>query len=163
MQPGNDDKADSKGLSTVPYIWASSAKPLPHLQVDYPMLKYWKKKVWKMFVRTRKDTSEVETKGFSHGAARSSKGENVMMLMGYPLMATSLLGCGILLGPFGEVSTSMGSHPKHGDKQLRKYGMNIARKWRASTLYSASVTTTGRPMCWLQRYIHNGTGPTTRG
>jgi hypothetical protein len=58
----------------------SSAKPPPLSQVDYPLVKFWERKVWKSVANNRKDTSEVQTKGGSRGGTRSSKGENVMML-----------------------------------------------------------------------------------
>jgi hypothetical protein len=60
-----------------------SLAPTPALsQADYPLIKFWEKKVWKSYLETRKDTSEVQTnlKSISRGGTRSSKGENVMML-----------------------------------------------------------------------------------
>ncbi|KAN0113494.1 hypothetical protein V8E52_007652 [Russula decolorans] len=47
---------------------------------DYPLVKYWERKVRKSVTGTRKDTSELQTKTGSCGGTRSSKGENIMML-----------------------------------------------------------------------------------
>lgn len=52
----------------------------PLSQSDYPGIKYWNKADWKKTENARKDSSDLEVKGGGRGGARSSKGENVMML-----------------------------------------------------------------------------------
>lgn len=76
-------------------------------------------------------------------------------------MVTSQEACESLPGPYGGVSTSEELPLKHGDKRPRKYGRNIAKKWRASTLYFAYATTTGRRMHSLRPSIPSGAGYTT--
>ena len=78
MKRDNDEDSGIKGSSTFNQL--SSANPPPLSQLDYPLVKYWERKVWKNIAGTRKDTSEVQTKNGSRGGTRSSKGENVMML-----------------------------------------------------------------------------------
>jgi hypothetical protein len=79
MKPGDDDDSTSFGFSAVLFNKVSGTTPRL-LQLDYPLVKYWERKVWKSVIGTRKDTSEVQTKGGSCGGTRSSKGENIMML-----------------------------------------------------------------------------------
>jgi hypothetical protein len=57
-------------------------KKLPPLSAsDYPGVKFWTRLDWKKHENDRKDSSELESKGSgARGGARSSKGENVMML-----------------------------------------------------------------------------------
>jgi hypothetical protein len=55
-------------------------KLTPFLQSDYPGVKYWNKSDWKKTENSRKDSSDLEAKCGGRGGARSSKGENVMML-----------------------------------------------------------------------------------
>jgi len=57
-----------------------SAKPPPLSQLEYPLVRFWDRKVWKDISGSMKDTSKVQTKGGSCGGTRSSKGENIMML-----------------------------------------------------------------------------------
>lgn len=80
LQCGNDDNSGTMGSSVVSTNQLSSVTPPSLLQLDYPLVKYWERKVWKSVACTRKDTSEVQTKSGSRGGTRSSKGENVMML-----------------------------------------------------------------------------------
>jgi hypothetical protein len=81
-QHTEDDKSNLLGSSDSPMLpdRVSNAKLPPLSQADYPLVKFWERKVWKSVAVTRKDTSEVESKGSSRGGTRSSKGENVMML-----------------------------------------------------------------------------------
>jgi hypothetical protein len=78
MKSGDDD--DSTGISFSTVLSDKASGTTPRLSpLDYPLVKYWERKVWKSVIDTRKDTSEVQTKGGSRGGTRSSKGENVMM------------------------------------------------------------------------------------
>ncbi|KAI0290604.1 hypothetical protein BC826DRAFT_1106374 [Russula brevipes] len=54
----------------------------PLLRSKYPQIRFWTKLDWKRHESNRKDTSDLEPKATSsaRGGARSSKGENVMML-----------------------------------------------------------------------------------
>jgi hypothetical protein len=56
------------------------AKLSPLVQSDYPGVKFWSRLDWKKAENNRKDSSELEAKSTGRGGARSSKGENVMML-----------------------------------------------------------------------------------
>ena len=73
VQDGDDDSSGIMGFS-------ASSPTTPLLQLDYPLVKYWERKVWKAAAGARKDTSEVQTKNSTRGGTRSSQGENVMML-----------------------------------------------------------------------------------
>ena len=79
MKSGDNDDSTGIGFSTVLSDKVSGTTPRL-LPLDYLLVKYWERKVWKSVIDTRKDTSEVQTKGGSCGSTRSSKGENVMML-----------------------------------------------------------------------------------
>lgn len=80
LEHGDDDVSVNMGSCAALPNQVSREK-LPSLsQHDYPLVRYWERKVWKSFASTRKDTSEVQTKSGSRGGTRSSKGENVMML-----------------------------------------------------------------------------------
>lgn len=120
MQRGDDEKSGvTRSSALSDDITGANPAPLSHL--EYPLVKYWEKKVWKNIAGTRKDTSEVETKGGTCGGTRSSRGENIMMLyiedtMGHPLMVTLQVICESLQGLSGEAYTSEGSPLKHGDK-----------------------------------------------
>jgi hypothetical protein len=76
----SDNDSGIAGSSGLLFNQVSSARLPPLSQVDYPLVKYWERKVWKTVAGTRKDTSEVQAKTGSRGGSRSSKGENVMML-----------------------------------------------------------------------------------
>jgi hypothetical protein len=80
MQHGDDDDPCIMGSSAVSSKQISGATHPPLSQCDYPLVKYWDRKVWKGVTGTRKDTSEVQTKSGSCGGTRSAMGENVMML-----------------------------------------------------------------------------------
>jgi hypothetical protein len=73
VQDSDDDSSGILGLSVL------SATTPPLSQLDYPLVKYWERKVWRGVAGTRKDTSEVQTKNSSCGGTRSLQGENVMM------------------------------------------------------------------------------------
>ena len=79
MQCGNDDYTGT-GSSSALSNEISSVKSPPLSQIDYPLVTFWEKKHWKNLASTKKDSSEVETKGGARGGTRSSRGENVMML-----------------------------------------------------------------------------------
>jgi len=81
-QDTEDDKSIIKGSSESAVLSDRIFNPkLPPLsQGEYPMVRFWERKVWKSIAGAKKDTSEVESKGSSRGGTRSSKGENVMML-----------------------------------------------------------------------------------
>ena len=79
MQRGDDEKSGVMRSSALSND-VSGANPAPLSHLEYPLVKYWEKKVWKNVAGTRKDTSEVETKGGARGGTRSLRGENVMML-----------------------------------------------------------------------------------
>ena len=80
MQRGDDDESGIKASLALLSDQICDAKPLSLAQRDYPLVKYWDRKIWKTLAGSKKDTSEVETKGSSCGGTRSSMGENVMML-----------------------------------------------------------------------------------
>jgi hypothetical protein len=80
LERGDDDISVMMDSSAMQRNQISRAKPPPLLQHDYPLVKYWEKRVWKGVAGSKKDTSEVQTKNGSRGGTRSSKGENVMML-----------------------------------------------------------------------------------
>jgi hypothetical protein len=79
-QHGDDDDSGIKSPSALLSSQLSSAKPPPLSQLNYLLVRYWNRKIWKSIAGTRKDTFEVQTKNRSCGGTRSSKGENVMML-----------------------------------------------------------------------------------
>jgi hypothetical protein len=79
MQCGDDDDSASIGFFGV--LSNKISETTPGLsQLDYPLVKYWDRSVWKSVIGTRKDTSEVQNKSGSRSGTRSLKGENVMML-----------------------------------------------------------------------------------
>ena len=59
MKSGDDDDSTGIGFSTVLSDKVSGTTPRlsPLKSLDYPLVKYWERKVWKSVIDTRKDTS----------------------------------------------------------------------------------------------------------